>query len=82
MVTGIIGRKVGMTQVYDGEGNLHAVTVIEAGPCTVLAVRTKDRDAGGSAGGDGAATKHEGETIDRLLQQRRLGLGIGLAEIP
>ena len=41
---GILGRKVGMTQVYDGEGNLHAVTVIEAGPCTVLALRTKERD--------------------------------------
>jgi large subunit ribosomal protein L3 len=33
-----------MTQVYDAEGNLHAVTVIEAGPCTVLALRTKERD--------------------------------------
>ena len=44
MRMGLLGRKVGMTQVYDGEGNLHAVTVIEAGPCTVLAVRTKDRD--------------------------------------
>src|SRR5580692_8790080 len=44
MPVGLLGRKVGMTQVYDGEGNLHAVTVIEAGPCTVLAVRTKDRD--------------------------------------
>ena len=44
MRMGILGRKVGMTQVYDAEGNLHAVTVIEAGPCTVLAVRTKERD--------------------------------------
>ncbi len=44
MRMGILGRKVGMTQVYDEEGNLHAVTVIEAGPCTVLAVRTKERD--------------------------------------
>ncbi|HXY35127.1 MAG TPA: 50S ribosomal protein L3 [Planctomycetaceae bacterium] len=44
MRIGILGRKVGMTQVYDAEGNLHAVTVIEAGPCTVLALRTKERD--------------------------------------
>jgi large subunit ribosomal protein L3 len=44
MRMGILGRKVGMTQVYDAEGNLHAVTVIEAGPCTVLAVRTKEQD--------------------------------------
>ena len=44
MPVGLLGRKVGMTQVYDAEGNLHAVTVIEAGPCTVLALRTKERD--------------------------------------
>jgi large subunit ribosomal protein L3 len=44
MPVGLLGRKVGMTQVYDVEGNLHAVTVIEAGPCTVLALRTKERD--------------------------------------
>src|SRR5579864_5647683 len=44
MPVGLLGRKVGMTQVYDDQGNLHAVTVIEVGPCTVLALRTKDRD--------------------------------------
>src|SRR5438552_1334638 len=45
-------------------------------------MRTEDRYTGRSAGGNRAATKHEGQTIDRLLQRRRLGLGIGLAEIP
>jgi large subunit ribosomal protein L3 len=44
MPVGLLGRKVGMTQVYDAEGSLHAVTIIEAGPCTVLALRTKERD--------------------------------------
>lgn len=44
MPVGLLGRKVGMTQVYDTDGNLHAVTVIEAGPCVVLALRTKERD--------------------------------------
>jgi len=44
MAVGILGRKVGMTQVYDPEGNLIPVTVVEAGPCTVLQVRTKDKD--------------------------------------
>ena len=42
----------------------------------------EDRDTGRGAGADGAAAKHEGQAIDRLFQQRRLGLGIGLAEIP
>ncbi|MEX0701548.1 MAG: 50S ribosomal protein L3 [Planctomycetales bacterium] len=44
MPVGLLGRKVGMTQVYDDAGNLLPVTVIEAGPCTVLQVRTRDRD--------------------------------------
>lgn len=41
---GLIGRKLGMTQVYDSTGRIVPVTVIEAGPCTVLALRTKDKD--------------------------------------
>jgi large subunit ribosomal protein L3 len=44
-VKGIVGRKVGMTQVFDQEtGRLEAVTVIEAGPCPVVSVRTRDTD--------------------------------------
>ncbi len=41
---GIIGRKVGMTQVYDEKGNAVPVTVIEAGPCYVTQIRTADTD--------------------------------------
>ena len=41
---GIIGKKVGMTQVYDEAGVLIPVTVIEAGPCVVTAVKTEERD--------------------------------------
>jgi len=40
MVTGIIGRKVGMTQVFDADGTVHPATVIKAGPCVV--VQAKD----------------------------------------
>lgn len=43
-VTGLIGRKVGMTQVYTPEGRLVPVTVIEVGPCTVVATRRVERD--------------------------------------
>src|SRR5437660_11661489 len=39
---GLIGRKVGMTQVFADDGNQVPVTVIQAGPCTVVGVRTKD----------------------------------------
>ena len=41
---GIIGRKVGMTQIYGEKGDALPVTVIEAGPCTVTEVRTLERD--------------------------------------
>jgi len=44
MPVGLLGRKVGMTQVYDDQGNILPVTVIKAGPCTVLQLRTLDRD--------------------------------------
>ena len=33
---GLIGKKVGMTQIYDGQGRIVPVTVIEAGPCVVV----------------------------------------------
>ena len=36
MQKGIIGKKVGMTQVFDEKGNVVPVTVIEAGPCVVV----------------------------------------------
>ena len=41
---GIIGRKVGMTQVFDDQGRRIAVTVIEAGPCPVVQVKNPDTD--------------------------------------
>lgn len=44
MAIGLLGRKVGMTQVYEESGDVVPVTVIEAGPCTVLALRTVERD--------------------------------------
>ncbi|HXJ37024.1 MAG TPA: 50S ribosomal protein L3 [Candidatus Eisenbacteria bacterium] len=43
-VTGLIGRKLGMTQVYTATGVLVPVTVIEAGPCTVVAMRNAERN--------------------------------------
>jgi large subunit ribosomal protein L3 len=40
MVNGIIGRKVGMTQVFDADGTIHPATVIKAGPCVVVQAKT------------------------------------------
>ena len=44
MVTGIIGRKVGMTQVFDPDGTVHPATVIKAGPCVVVQAKTVQTD--------------------------------------
>ncbi|MFO7821194.1 MAG: 50S ribosomal protein L3 [Lentisphaeria bacterium] len=41
---GIIGRKLGMTQVFNDDGQLVPVTAVEAGPCTVTALRTREKD--------------------------------------
>ena len=44
MKKGIIGRKVGMTQIFDEKGNVIPVTVIEAGPCVVAQVKTVEKE--------------------------------------
>jgi large subunit ribosomal protein L3 len=44
MVTGIIGRKVGMTQVFDADGTVHPATVIKAGPCVVVQAKSAQAD--------------------------------------
>jgi large subunit ribosomal protein L3 len=44
MVEGLIGRKVGMSQGFDPEGNVYPMTIIQAGPCTVIQKKSKDRD--------------------------------------
>ena len=44
MKKGIIGKKIGMTQVFDANGNVVPVTLIEAGPCYVTQVKTIERD--------------------------------------
>jgi large subunit ribosomal protein L3 len=44
MMKGIIGKKIGMTQVFDETGEVVPVTVIEAGPCYVTQVKTEDVD--------------------------------------
>ncbi|MBA2760035.1 MAG: 50S ribosomal protein L3 [Chloroflexia bacterium] len=44
MVRGLIGRKLGMTQMFDDDGLARPVTVVEAGPCVVTQIRTEERD--------------------------------------
>jgi large subunit ribosomal protein L3 len=44
MIPGIIGKKIGMSQVFDDSGKAEAVTVIEAGPCTITQVKTSEKE--------------------------------------
>ena len=44
MTTGIIGKKLGMTQVFREDGKSEAITAIETGPCTVTQVKTVDKE--------------------------------------
>lgn len=44
MIPGIIGKKIGMSQIFDDSGKVESVTVIEAGPCTVTQIKTFDKE--------------------------------------
>ncbi len=43
-VTGILGKKIGMTQVFDERGEVHPITVLQAGPCVITQLKTLARD--------------------------------------
>ena len=64
----LLGRKIGMTQVFDQEdGHVERVTVVEAGPCFVTAIRRKDRD------GYDAVQLGFGATSEKSLTKGQLG---------
>jgi large subunit ribosomal protein L3 len=44
MMPAILGKKIGMSQVYDARGVLHPVTVVQAGPCSVMQIKTAQAD--------------------------------------
>jgi large subunit ribosomal protein L3 len=67
MTNGLLGKKLGMTQVFDEAGRLVAVTVIEAGPCRVSRVKNADVD------GYQAVQLTFGEVSERKLNKPRLG---------
>jgi large subunit ribosomal protein L3 len=48
MIQGLLGRKLGMTQIFDETGVVHPVTVVEAGPCVVTQIKTPDKDGYGA----------------------------------
>jgi large subunit ribosomal protein L3 len=44
VIEGLLGRKIGMTQVFGARGEVIPVTVLEVGPCVITQIRTRDRD--------------------------------------
>lgn len=67
MSVGILGTKVGMTQVFDDAGTAIPVTVIQAGPCTVTQIKTKQTD------GYSAIQLAYGEVKEKALNKPKLG---------
>lgn len=67
MSVGILGTKLGMTQVFDEEGRAIPVTVIQAGPCTVTQIKTKQTD------GYGAVQVGYGDVKPKALNKPKLG---------
>jgi large subunit ribosomal protein L3 len=63
----LLGKKVGMTQVFQEDGRVERVTVIEAGPCHVTGIRTHERD------GYEAVQLAFGETSEKRLTKAELG---------
>jgi large subunit ribosomal protein L3 len=60
MTEGILGKKLGMTQMYGKGGKSEAITAIEAGPCTVMQVKTVEKDGYSAAQlGFGEVKKHK-----------------------
>ena len=67
MEKAIIGKKVGMTQIFDAEGKVIPVTVIEAGPCTVVQKKTEEKD------GYNAVQLGYGDVAEKKLTKPELG---------
>lgn len=67
MATGIIAKKIGMTRVFNEDGSVTPVTVLQAGPCPVVAVRTTEKD------GYSAAQIAWDAVPDRKLSKAELG---------
>src|SRR5216683_260327 len=49
MVNGILGKKIGMTQVFDDKGDVHPVTVLQAGPCVITQIKRATKNGYESA---------------------------------
>jgi large subunit ribosomal protein L3 len=77
---GILGRKLGMTQVFDENGRMFPVTVVEAGPCRVIQVKTKEND-GYEAVKVGFGEVKKVKKVDKAMQGVFKKAGTGLYRV-
>ena len=67
MVNGILGKKIGMTQVFDDQGNVHPVTVLQAGPCVITQIKRANKD-GYEAAQIGLVEFVKGKNVTKAMQ--------------
>ena len=67
MVIGLLGNKIGMTQIFDESGSIIPVTILKVGPCVVTQVKTELKD------GYNSIQMGYGNVSSKLLTQPRLG---------
>jgi large subunit ribosomal protein L3 len=74
MISSLLGKKLGMTQVYDAQNVLVPVTVVEAGPCTVVQVKTAETDGYNAIQIGFAAKKTKNSSKAELNHAKKAGL--------
>ena len=67
MINGILGKKIGMTQIFDDQGNVHPVTVLQAGPCVITQLKNAAKD-GYQAAQIGLIEKVKGKNVTKPMQ--------------
>lgn len=67
MSIGLLGNKIGMTQIFDESGNIIPVTILKVGPCVVTQIKTKAKD------GYNSVQVGYGNVSNKLLNQPKLG---------
>jgi large subunit ribosomal protein L3 len=67
MSIGLLGNKIGMTQIFDNSGNIIPVTILKVGPCTITQIKAKEKN------GYDSIQLGYGETSNKSLSQPQLG---------
>jgi large subunit ribosomal protein L3 len=67
MINGILGKKIGMTQIFDEKGDVHPVTVLQAGPCVITQIKRNNKD-GYEAAQIGLVEFVKGKNVTKAMQ--------------